>query len=114
MFLSETPPAMAYVGGVLALVGVAVARRKPAASERRPAAEPAMLPVSIVADVAVGLVAALHLYFLVLEMFLWDTPPGTGPSARPAFAPRARPSPPTRASTTASSPPAWSGGWSPT
>jgi drug/metabolite transporter (DMT)-like permease len=28
-FLSETPPAMAYVGGVLALVGVAVARRKP-------------------------------------------------------------------------------------
>jgi drug/metabolite transporter (DMT)-like permease len=29
LFLSETPPAMAYVGGVLALVGVAVARRKP-------------------------------------------------------------------------------------
>jgi drug/metabolite transporter (DMT)-like permease len=29
VFLSETPPAMAYVGGVLALVGVAVARRKP-------------------------------------------------------------------------------------
>jgi putative membrane protein len=32
--------------------------------------------VSIVADVLVGLVAALHLYFLVLEMFLWDTPTG--------------------------------------
>src|SRR4051812_11436814 len=29
LFLDETPPAMAYVGGVLALVGVAVARRKP-------------------------------------------------------------------------------------
>jgi putative membrane protein len=32
--------------------------------------------VDIVADVVVGLVAALHLYFLVLEMFLWDTPTG--------------------------------------
>jgi drug/metabolite transporter (DMT)-like permease len=29
LFLAETPPAMAYVGGALALVGVAVARRKP-------------------------------------------------------------------------------------
>ena len=29
LFLSETPPGMAYVGGGLALVGVAVARRKP-------------------------------------------------------------------------------------
>jgi putative membrane protein len=32
--------------------------------------------LSIVADVLVGVVAALHLYFLVLEMFLWDTPTG--------------------------------------
>jgi drug/metabolite transporter (DMT)-like permease len=32
-FLGETPPAMAYVGGALALVGVAVARRKPRARE---------------------------------------------------------------------------------
>ncbi|MGA8248436.1 MAG: DUF1304 domain-containing protein, partial [Nocardioides sp.] len=32
--------------------------------------------VSVVADVLVGLVAALHLYFLVLEMFLWTTPTG--------------------------------------
>jgi putative membrane protein len=32
--------------------------------------------VDIVADVVVALVAALHLYFLVLEMFLWDTPTG--------------------------------------
>ncbi|HYF71952.1 MAG TPA: DMT family transporter, partial [Nocardioides sp.] len=29
VFLDETPAGMAYVGGVLALVGVAVARRKP-------------------------------------------------------------------------------------
>jgi drug/metabolite transporter (DMT)-like permease len=29
VFLSEAPPSMAYAGGVLALVGVAVARRKP-------------------------------------------------------------------------------------
>jgi drug/metabolite transporter (DMT)-like permease len=29
IFLGETPPGMAYVGGALALVGVAVARRKP-------------------------------------------------------------------------------------
>jgi drug/metabolite transporter (DMT)-like permease len=36
LFLDETPPGMAYVGGVLALVGVAVARRKP----RTLAAEP--------------------------------------------------------------------------
>jgi putative membrane protein len=32
--------------------------------------------VSIVANVLVGVVAALHLGFLVLEMFLWDTPTG--------------------------------------
>ena len=30
----------------------------------------------MIANVLVGLVAALHLYFLVLEMFLWDTPHG--------------------------------------
>jgi len=28
------------------------------------------------ADIVVGLVALLHLYFLVLEMFLWDKPAG--------------------------------------
>ena len=32
--------------------------------------------MEIAADVAVGLVAALHLYFLVLEMFLWKKPLG--------------------------------------
>jgi putative membrane protein len=32
--------------------------------------------MNTVADILVGLVAALHLYFLVLEMFLWTTPTG--------------------------------------
>lgn len=32
--------------------------------------------MSVVAGVLVALVAALHLYFLVLEMFLWTTPTG--------------------------------------
>lgn len=32
--------------------------------------------MEIVANVLVGLVAALHLYFLVLEMFLWTKPLG--------------------------------------
>ena len=31
VLLSEAPPAMAYVGGALALVGVALARRRPRA-----------------------------------------------------------------------------------
>lgn len=30
----------------------------------------------MVANVVVGLVALLHVYFLVLEMFLWDKPAG--------------------------------------
>jgi putative membrane protein len=30
----------------------------------------------LAADIAVALVALLHLYFLVLEMFLWDKPTG--------------------------------------
>jgi putative membrane protein len=32
--------------------------------------------LATVADIAVALVAALHLWFLVLEMFLWDKPFG--------------------------------------
>ncbi|HVF48474.1 MAG TPA: DUF1304 domain-containing protein [Pyrinomonadaceae bacterium] len=32
--------------------------------------------MSMLANVLVGLVALLHLYFLALEMFLWDTPYG--------------------------------------
>lgn len=39
VFLSEAPPAMAYVGGVLCLVGVGLARRRPKA--RAPATAPA-------------------------------------------------------------------------
>jgi putative membrane protein len=32
--------------------------------------------MALAADIVVALVAALHLYFLVLEMFLWDKPAG--------------------------------------
>jgi len=34
LFLSETPPTLAYVGGALCLVGVGVARRRPRARVR--------------------------------------------------------------------------------
>ena len=30
----------------------------------------------MIASILIGIVAALHLYFLVLEMFLWDKPAG--------------------------------------
>jgi drug/metabolite transporter (DMT)-like permease len=43
MFLGETPPGMSYVGGALALVGVAVARRRSRASTA-PAGEAGPLP----------------------------------------------------------------------
>lgn len=32
--------------------------------------------MSTVANIVVGLVALLHVYFMVLEMFLWDKPAG--------------------------------------
>jgi putative membrane protein len=32
--------------------------------------------MSTITNILVGLVALLHIYFLVLEMFLWDTPYG--------------------------------------
>lgn len=32
--------------------------------------------MSIVATIVISLIAVLHLYFLVLEMFLWDKPAG--------------------------------------
>ena len=32
--------------------------------------------MQLVADIVVALVALLHVYFLVLEMFLWDKPTG--------------------------------------
>jgi putative membrane protein len=35
-----------------------------------------VLAVDIAANVVVGVVALLHVYFLVLEMFLWTTPTG--------------------------------------
>ena len=35
-----------------------------------------MNPMTTVSNLAVALVALLHLYFLVLEMFLWEKPLG--------------------------------------
>jgi putative membrane protein len=35
-----------------------------------------MNPIAVAADVVVGLVGLLHVYILVLEMFLWDKPAG--------------------------------------
>ncbi len=32
--------------------------------------------MSTIANIVVGLVALVHVYILVLEMFLWDKPPG--------------------------------------
>ena len=32
--------------------------------------------MSLAANIVVGIVALLHVYFLVLEMFLWDKPAG--------------------------------------
>jgi putative membrane protein len=32
--------------------------------------------VALIANIIVGVVALLHVYFLVLEMFLWDKPAG--------------------------------------
>ena len=32
--------------------------------------------VALIANIVVGVVALLHVYFLVLEMFLWDKPAG--------------------------------------
>jgi putative membrane protein len=61
--------------------------------------------MKLAADVLVALVAVLHVYFLVLEMFLWDKPFGRrtfGHSAEAAAATKVLP--PTRGSTTAFSP----------
>lgn len=32
--------------------------------------------MSLLANIVVGLVACIHVYILVLEMFLWDKPKG--------------------------------------
>ena len=47
--------------------------------------------VNVVAGVLIGLVAALHLFFLVLEMFLWTAPAGRRAfGLEPAFAEQSR------------------------
>jgi len=33
-------------------------------------------PMALIANIVIAIVALLHLYFLVLEMFLWDKPAG--------------------------------------
>ena len=66
--------------------------------------------MGLAANVLVGLVALIHIYFLVLEMFLWRTPVGRRIfGTDQAFADQPRHSPRTRASTTASWPRDWSG-----
>lgn len=32
--------------------------------------------MTILADILIGLIALFHIYFLILEMFLWDKPKG--------------------------------------
>ena len=83
VFLDEAPPTIAYVGGVLALLGVAVARRKPRPKaavpqprRRRASTADMRARVNVVAAVLVALVALIHLYIVVLEMFLWTKPQG--------------------------------------
>ncbi len=39
--------------------------------------------MTLASQVLTGLVAALHLYFMILEMFLWATPFGAKTFARP-------------------------------
>jgi putative membrane protein len=48
--------------------------RRPAA--RRQDNNQGVSVVSIIANIVVGLVALVHVYILVLEMFLWDKPAG--------------------------------------
>src|SRR6185503_11511589 len=56
---------------------------KPCARRGSPAAHPNLqcgtnqgAAVSIAAHIVIALVALLHIWFLVLEMFLWDKPAG--------------------------------------
>lgn len=65
-----------------------------------------------IANVLVALVALLHVYFLVLEMFLWTRPLGlktfrNTPEKAADLAVLAA----NQGLITAFSPPAWSGGW---
>lgn len=67
--------------------------------------------MEILANVLVGLVAALHMYILVMEMFLWEKKPGRGLHGfEPELARPPRRWPPTRVSTTAFWRPVWCGG----
>ena len=68
--------------------------------------------MNAIANTLVALVAALHVYFLVLEMFLWTKPLGlktfrNSPEKAADSAVLAA----NQGSITAFSPPAWSGGW---
>ena len=63
------------------------------------------LNLILIANVLVALVAALHVFFLILEMFLWDKPQGLKVFRNTRRRPRSRRcSPPIRDSITASSP----------
>jgi len=67
--------------------------------------------MKIAADVAVVLIAAIHVYILVLEMFFWKSHSAAGLLAcAPSSRRRRRPWPRIRASTTVSWRPACSGG----
>lgn len=48
-----------------------------------------MMTVDTAAEILVGLVAALHVYILILEMFLWEKKPGRGLSGFDAALARA-------------------------
>lgn len=65
----------------------------------------------MLATLLVALVAIIHLAITVLEMFLWEAPPGAGPLTSAPISP-GRPGcwRPTRACITAFWPPAWHGG----
>ena len=68
--------------------------------------------MSVIAAVLVVLVAVLHAWFLVLEMFLWTRPAGLKTFRNtPEKAETTRVLAATRACTTASLPPACCGGW---
>ncbi|STS90419.1 membrane protein [Klebsiella variicola] len=65
----------------------------------------------MLATLLVALVAIIHLAILVLEMFLWEAPPGAGPLTSAPISP-GRPGcwRPTRGCITVFWPPAWRGG----
>jgi len=61
----------------------------------------------MVGSILTGIVAAIHVYILVLEMFLWDSERGRKAfGMTPEFSASTKVSPPIRGSTTAFWPPA--------